>query len=207
MSCSYFLVRGYEIPREKSLVRGSCLKLPPHHSVTALIWRIGQIISENNLNFVAYYVKENISWKKNTRNKKGLDEYVGLRCATGPGCLLLLVGLASVRASLRTKVVGIATAGTHQDGRSLAKGTKKRLYPWPAFFTCTAFYRTGTPFSARAIRFTRSCCKKTLAVTLFTAESMLSRLGTCAQAFPSTVSSKTCLYSKSFFFLKIKRQQ
>ena len=127
------------------------------------------------------------------------------------GLLLLLVGLASVR-------VRPCKSGGHcnsrnasgiQDGRSFAKGTKKRLYPWPAFFTCTAFYCTGTPFSARAIHFTRSqnaLLKTTSRDPFHCREYALSPGDVRPQAFPSTVSSKFCTYSKSFFFLSSPKQ-
>ena len=113
-----------------------------------------------------------------------------------------------ISACVPAKVVGIATAGTHKDGRSFAKGTKKRLYPWPAFFTCTAFYRTGTPFSARAIHFTRSqnaLLKTTSRDPFHCREYALSPGDVRPQAFPSTVSSKFCTYSKSFFFSSPKQ--
>lgn len=75
--------------------------------------------------------------------------------------------------------VGIATAGM-QDGLPFAKGTKKRLYPWPGFFTCIQLLLHGYAIQCHSNPFhpeLKVKKKHTQAMTLFTAENMLSRQG------------------------------
>jgi len=108
------------------------------------------------------------------------------------------------------KVVGIATAGTHQEFRMaglLQKEPKNAFTPGLPSSRAqlfTARVRHSVPEQSISPGAERTV-KKTSRDPFHCREYALSPGDVRPQAFPSTVSSKFCTYSKSFFFSSPKQ--